>query len=166
MVISALTVAVVRRRLAALLLLGAVGYGMAALFAIQGAPDLALTQLLIETVSLVVLALVMYRMPIRFPKTRWRAAGALRIAVSLAVGLFVTGAILTAGITDPARDTSAFYLDRSLPDGGGRNVVNVILTDFRALDTFGEITVLTTAALGAGGLLIGLRREADEEDPR
>jgi len=163
MALSAAALAAVRRRLAALLLLGAVGYGMAALFAVQGAPDLALTQLLIETVSLVVLALVLYRMPVRFRRSGSRGRAWLRLALSAAVGVFVTAAVLTAGADPAERSVSDYYAERSLPDGGGRNIVNVILTDFRALDTFGEITVLTTAALGVGGLLAGLTAARREE---
>ena len=60
------------------------------------------------------------------------------------------------------RGDADIAFDRSLPDGGGRNVVNVILTDFRALDTFGEITVLTTAALGVAALLIGSRSRRED----
>ncbi|MDX1689955.1 MAG: hydrogen gas-evolving membrane-bound hydrogenase subunit E [Acidimicrobiia bacterium] len=157
MAVSTLALLIARRRLAALLLLGAVGYGMAALFVIQGAPDLALTQLLIETVGLVVLAVVLYRMPLRFPGSSWRPARVVRAVLSVGVGVFVTAAILSAGSPSPVTDTSAAYLERSKPDAGGSNVVNVVLTDFRALDTFGEITVLTTAALGVVGLLAGLR---------
>jgi multicomponent Na+:H+ antiporter subunit A len=148
----------VRNRLGAVLLLGVVGYGMAGLFALQGAPDLALTQVLIETVTLVVFAVVLARLPERFSRARRPAVGpAVRGAVSLVVGVFVTAGALAAGAARSADPVSSAYLERSLPEGNGRNVVNVILTDFRALDTFGEIAVLATAAVGIAGLVAGLR---------
>jgi multicomponent Na+:H+ antiporter subunit A len=160
--VGSIALVVVRRRLAALLLLGSVGYGMAALFVLQGAPDLALTQLLIETVGLVVIALVLFRMPVRFAGSSWRLGRILRAVVALGVGVFVTAALLTAGAAAPDREISAYYEATSLPEAGGRNIVNVILTDFRALDTFGEITVLTTAALGVAALLIGSRSRRED----
>jgi len=102
-------------------------------------------------------------MPVRFRRSGSRGRAWLRLALSAAVGVFVTAAVLTAGADPAERSVSDYYAERSLPDGGGRNIVNVILTDFRALDTFGEITVLTTAALGVGGLLAGLTAARREE---
>jgi multicomponent Na+:H+ antiporter subunit A len=148
-----------RNRLGAVLLLGVVGYGMAGLFALQGAPDLALTQVLVETVTLVVFAVVLARLPEQFSRARRPAVGPLaRGLVALAVGAFVTAGALAASAARTADPVSAAYLERALPEGNGRNVVNVILTDFRALDTFGEIAVVATAAIGIAGLVAGLRR--------
>jgi multicomponent Na+:H+ antiporter subunit A len=162
-VAAAIAAAATRRRLAAVLLMGAVGYGVAGLFVLYGAPDLALTQLLIETLTVAMFAFILTRLPRHFDETllplwRW-----LRVGVALAVGGFITWAALAVGGGAGDR-VSAAYLDAAVPEAGGRNVVNVILTDFRALDTLGEITVLATAALGVAGLVTGLRVVRREEE--
>jgi multicomponent Na+:H+ antiporter subunit A len=153
----------IRNRLGAVVMLGVVGYGMAGLFALQGAPDLALTQVLVETVTLVVFAIVLSQLPERVPSSRRPAVGPLlRGVIAVAVGTFVTVGAFTAAAARTAAPISTAYLERSLPEGGGRNVVNVILTDFRALDTFGEIAVVATAAVGIASLVVGLPRRRRE----
>ena len=165
MAAAAVAAAVARRRLAAVVLLGAVGYGMAAFFLIQGAPDLAVTQLLVETLSVVAYVLVLRHLPDRYPPAP-RASGArmvhaLRIAISLAVGVFVFGFAVVATGQAHAPAVTQQYVDRALPEAGGHNVVNVIVVDFRGFDTLGEITVLVTAALGVAALVTVGRRERD-----
>ncbi len=145
---AAIGAAVAVHRYVAVLLLGFVGYGMAALFVIQGAPDLALTQLLVETVTLLIFVFVLRRLPARAPQSPWRLGTAARLAVAGGVGVLVTAFALVAGGARTREPISGEYLERALPDGGGSNVVNVILVDFRGLDTLGEITVLAVAALG------------------
>ena len=145
---AAIGAAVTVHRFVAVLLLGFVGYGMAAFFVIQGAPDLALTQMLVETVTLLIFVFVLRRLPTRAPQVPWRVGTASRLLVAGGVGVLVTGFALVAGSARTAEPISGAFLDRALPDGGGRNVVNVILVDFRGLDTLGEITVLAVAALG------------------
>ena len=157
--VAAAGVAAIRSRLGAVVMLGVVGYGMAGLFALQGAPDLALTQVLVETVMLVIFAIVLARLPERFAEPRRPAVGPMaRLVVALSVGAFVTAGAFAAMAARTAEPISSAYLERSLPEADGRNVVNVILTDFRALDTFGEIAVVATAAIGIAGLVAGLRR--------
>ena len=155
---SALAAAAVRRRMSAVLFLGVTGYGMAALFLIRGAPDLALTQVAIETLTTVMFVLVLRRLPDRFERRSAVSLRAMRvmIAAAVAAGIFVFA--LAAGgnrVADPVSDE---MVARAYPDGHGRNVVNVILVDFRALDTAGEITVLATAAIGAVALARAGRR--------
>jgi multicomponent Na+:H+ antiporter subunit A len=151
-------------RLGTVLLLGVVGYGMVGLFALQGAPDLALTQVLIETVTLVVFAFVLARLPERFSAAGRPAVGPrLRAVIALGVGVFVTLGAFAAMAARTAPPISDAYVERALPDGDGRNVVNVILTDFRALDTFGEIAVVAGAAVGIAGLVSGLSRRREEK---
>lgn len=152
LVLSGSAVAVVRRRFAAVLLLGAVGYTMALVFAFQGAPDLALTQFAVETLSIVVFMLVIRHLPERFRPDQFRAATALRIGVSVfvAIGVFSLAMMTTAGTDE--RAASDEIVARAEPDGGGKNVVNVILVDVRGLDTLGEITVLAVAAVGVVAL--------------
>ena len=156
--IAAVLVASATRRFAGVLFLGAVGYGVAVLFVIHGAPDLALTQVLIETLSLVVYVLVLRHLPERFDRVRHPLSAGLRLGVSAAVGVFVAGFALTAAAARTADPVSGEFLARALSEGGGRNVVNVIIVDFRGFDTFGEITVLAVAALGVASLVVAGRQ--------
>ncbi|HEU4894812.1 MAG TPA: hydrogen gas-evolving membrane-bound hydrogenase subunit E [Acidimicrobiia bacterium] len=161
---AALATIIARRRLAAVIFLGAVGYGVAVLFVIQGAPDLALTQLLIETLVLTLFVLVLRVLPESFEVVQSRIRKVARIAISVGVGLFAGGFALVAAGGRRAPSLAEEYLRRAEPEGGGSNVVNVILTDFRALDTLGEITVLAVVAMGAMALLIGRHRPRQEDD--
>jgi multicomponent Na+:H+ antiporter subunit A len=164
---SALAAAIVRRRFDAVLLLGGVGFSVAVIYVIQGAPDLALTQLLIETLGLLIFVLVLRRLPTRVDDDHgWRFATGLRVLVSGAVGLFIFHFAITASNGRTAAPVSEAYLERALPEGHGRNVVNVILVDFRGLDTLGEITVLAVAALGIVSLVqAALRAAAAGREP-
>ncbi len=150
-----------RSTVMAVLAMGGVGYGVALLFAFFGAPDLALTQVLVETLTLVLFALVMRRLPpLRADPCSSRRRRTTDLAIAVATGTALTLALLAVrGAPAPeAGRVSAEMAARSLPEAHGRNVVNVILVDFRALDTMGEICVLAIAGLGVAGLLIGPRR--------
>lgn len=170
LVVAAVSVAVVRRRFAAVLLLGAVGFSMALLFAFQGAADLALTQFAVETLSIVVFMMVVRHLPARFRPGRIRGANLVRFGVAaLVAGGVFSLAMMTGGGTG-ARSTSEAIIERAEPEGGGQNVVNVVLVDVRGLDTLGEIAVLTVSAVGVLALArVGRRsgrpgrREAWEE---
>lgn len=143
----------------AVVAMGGVGYGVALLFASFGAPDLALTQMLVETLTLVLFALVMRDLPeIRLTSPRRRRM--IDLVIALAAGIAVTVALLAArgAPASEADRASADMVARSLPEAHGKNVVNVILVDFRALDTLGEICVLAIAGLGVAGLLLGPRQ--------
>ncbi|HSJ27562.1 MAG TPA: hydrogen gas-evolving membrane-bound hydrogenase subunit E [Acidimicrobiia bacterium] len=153
------------RRLGAVLFLGAVGYGVAVLFVIQGAPDLALTQLLVETLTLALFILVLRLLPNRFEDVESRIRRFGRLGIAGGVGLLAGGYALWASSVPGVQSSAGEYLARSLPDGGGENVVNVILTDFRALDTLGEITVLAVVSLGAMVLIRARRPDGEEEAP-
>ena len=160
--VAACGAAVAAQRIHSVLFLGAVGYGMAVLFVIHGAPDLALTQVLVETLSVAIFVLVLRRLPARAETRPWPLGRALRLGLALGVGAFVTMFALVAGDARTARPISGELLDRALPEAGGRNVVNVILVDFRGIDTLGEITVLAVAALGIYSLARAARRAVDE----
>lgn len=153
-----------RHRMTAALLLGVVGYAMAGFYVAHGAPDLALTQVAIETLSTVLFVLVLRYLPERWEHRRLRGTAALRLGVAGLVGaaMFVFALVASdarARVTQPS--VSGEMVERSVPDGKGNNVVNVILVDFRGYDTLGEITVLLVAALGSLGLAgVGLRRAA------
>lgn len=153
-----------RRRLKAVVMVGVTGYGTATLFLIHGAPDLALTQALVETVTLVVFVLVMRRLPEYFtdrPLTRrryWRMAIGALVAVAVAGFMFLA----TDARTMPP--VSGRFPKEAVEYGGGRNIVNVTLVDIRAWDTMGEIAVLVAAATGVASLIFietrssGIRR--------
>lgn len=140
-----------------MLFLGAVGYGVAVLFVIQGAPDLALTQLLVETLVLAIFILVLRLLPARFEMVQSRVRRLARIVIATSMGVFAGGFALLAASGRRHESLAAEFLARAEPEGGGRNVVNVILTDFRALDTLGEITVLVVVAMGVMALVMGTR---------
>jgi multicomponent Na+:H+ antiporter subunit A len=159
---AALAVTRVRSRLAAVLLLGAVGYAVAGLFVVYGAPDLALTLLLVETITVAIFAFVLMRLPRRFEVRKWRIRGWIRGTVAAGIGVFVAAGTLVAAAQRSALPVSEQYAELA-PGAGGTNVVNVILTDFRALDTLGEITVVGIAALGVAALVAGLRSPSGGE---
>jgi multicomponent Na+:H+ antiporter subunit A len=162
---SATAAAVHRRRLSAVLLLGVTGYGMAALFLVRGAPDLALTQVTIETLSTVVFVLVLRRLPDRFERRSVASLRVLRVAIAALVGAGVFVFAIIAGGNRIDGGVAEDVIARAYPDGHGRNVVNVVLVDFRALDTVGEITVLAAAAIGAVALARAGRRPPGIEPP-
>ena len=151
-----LTVASHRHRLLSLSMLSIVGLVTVMLFARFSAPDLALTQLVVEVVTILLMLLVLNFMPEKTPVESSSLRRLRDFCLSLACGgLF---ALLTyAVLTRPADSIAGFYLDNSVSGGGGTNVVNVILVDFRGFDTLGEISVLAITAVAIAALLYGLR---------
>ncbi|HEX4902980.1 MAG TPA: hydrogen gas-evolving membrane-bound hydrogenase subunit E [Acidimicrobiales bacterium] len=147
-VAAAVATALVRRRLGAVVVLGAVGYSMAGIFVAQGAPDLALTQFAVETLTIVAFVLVLRQLPARFHLDDERPGRLRRLLVSAAVGASAFVLVLAVSGESPERPASDMAVERALPEAGGRNVVNVVLVDFRGLDTLGEISVLLVAAVG------------------
>jgi multicomponent Na+:H+ antiporter subunit A len=141
-----------RSRLAAIAALGVVGYSVALIFVLYGAPDLAMTQFLIETLTVILFVLVFYHLPSEkdVSKVRVRLRDA---AVAMVTGSIMTALVLIAVQTDLHPTISGYFFENSVPEAHGRNVVNVILVDFRGLDTLGEITVLAVAAVGVYALL-------------
>jgi multicomponent Na+:H+ antiporter subunit A len=141
------------------LLVGMIGYGVGGLFVVDGAPDLALAQFLVETLSLVAFVLVLRRLPAHFteerPPRRVRVPKAMLGAVAGAVVAMIA-VVLSAARTQPP-SVSAEYA-RLAPEGAGAdNVVSAIIVDFRALDTVGEIGVLFVAAAGVASLVLATR---------
>ena len=141
-------------RLALVASLGASGLGLALFFVSINAPDVALTQLMVETLTVVFLAMVLRRMP-GVPASGGSGAGVniWHAVVAVLFGLAVTLLIMTAVSQPLPGDLADWFLTNSLPNGYGSNVVNVILVDFRAVDTLGEILVVAIAALAASTLL-------------
>ncbi|HSX70018.1 MAG TPA: hydrogen gas-evolving membrane-bound hydrogenase subunit E, partial [Pseudomonas sp.] len=155
-----------RQRMVALLVLGVGGMLVALAFARFSAPDLALTQLVVEVVTIILLMLALYYLPSR---TR-RESTLLRLARDLLVagGCGAMVAVLAYAVLTRPYDTglAEFFLANSVSGGGGTNAVNVILVDFRGFDTFGEITVLAIAAVGVFAMLHGLRLTNPTCDPQ
>ncbi len=153
-----------RRRLVALLMTSLVGLIVTLTFVHFSAPDLALTQLSVELTTTVLMLLALYFLPgsPRLEVSRWRHLRDLTLAGT--AGL-VVAALAFAVMTSPADSISDYFLAYSKPFGGGQNVVNVILVDFRGFDTLGEITVLAIAAIGILALLSGLQLPIPRSNP-
>jgi multicomponent Na+:H+ antiporter subunit A len=158
-----------RSRFVAILALSVGGYSIAMVYLFFGAPDLAMTQFAIETLTLVLLVLVLSNLPrFSFEKASWTHVR--DGAVALAVGAVVT-LLMIGGLARPLdREVSRYLSEHAYDLAKGHNIVNVILVDYRALDTLGEITVLTMAALGVYALmrlppLDGTPASAGEETP-
>ncbi len=149
---ATLMVVSVQSRLAAVAALGVVGYGMALLFILFGAPDLAMTQFSIETLSVILLVLVLYRLP-RFSIYSSKQERLRDLIVSLVGGGLMTALILVVTALPANSRLTPYFAQNSYTLAKGHNVVNVILVDFRGIDTMGEITVLGVAAIGVYGLL-------------
>ena len=143
-------------RIKAVLISGAVGLVVTMVFVTLSAPDLALTQITVDVVTTVLLLMSLSLLPQLTPyessvSRRWRDA---MIAIGGGLGI---GWISWLVLTRDHNSISWFFMQQSIPLGGGTNVVNVILVDFRGFDTFGEITVLGIAAIGALCLMDGMR---------
>ncbi len=157
------TVVLHRKRMISLIMLGVVGLLVSLGFAKLSAPDLALTQLSVEIVTVVLLMLTLFFLPQYSPppSSSWRIG---RDAV-WAIGLGCGAAILTlAVLTRDLLPISDYFLKNSVPGGGGKNVVNVILVDFRGYDTLGEIVVLALAGLGIYAMLRDVRLNVSMTD--
>jgi NADH:ubiquinone oxidoreductase subunit 5 (subunit L)/multisubunit Na+/H+ antiporter MnhA subunit len=155
-VVAAMATVRARGRLSAIISLGVVGVVVTLFFVFFGAPDLALTQLLIEVLTVVLLVLVFYRIP---PRTRQpnQLRELRHVVVAVAVGLWGFALVLISVETPFLPSIADYFLLNAVPGGHGGNIVNVILVDFRGFDTMGEISVLAIAAAGGYALLRAAR---------
>ncbi|MFC7534073.1 Na+/H+ antiporter subunit A [Actinoplanes sp. GCM10030250] len=164
---TALMAARIRRRLTAMILVGVCGYGVAVLFVLHGAPDLALTQFLVETATIVMFVLVLRRLPVRFSARPLLASRMIRNVLAAAVGLVTAGMAYVAVSGRHAVPISVDFPALAVSYGGGTNIVNVALVDIRAWDTMGEISVLVVAATGVASLIFrrtgALTRRREEQ---
>lgn len=152
MIMAALMAITARSRIAAIAALGVIGYGVALIYVFYGAPDLAITQLVVETLTVVLFVLVVYHLPpfnkLSGQTNRWRDG-----IVAVVAGAMMTVLVLIAQKIQLFPTISTYFAENSVPIAHGRNIVNVILVDFRAIDTLGEITVLAAAAIGVFAML-------------
>jgi multicomponent Na+:H+ antiporter subunit A len=163
MAAAAVVAVLLRSRMAAILATGVVGYGLALLFAFFSAPDLAMTQVAVETLIVVIFVLIVHRLPLFSDYSPWRSR--VRDALfAVVAGGFMAVLTLVMALAEGGESISSYFAENSLLRAYGRNVVNVILVDFRALDTLGEITVLAIAALGVAALLRAGSRDAAADD--
>jgi multicomponent K+:H+ antiporter subunit A len=149
-----------RQRVLAVLVVGAIGLAVSLAFVFLSAPDLALTQLMVETLSILLILLALRYLPQASPPERapWQKGGHAVLAVT---GGAVIGGLAYAMMTQPVASISEYFLRTSQSEGGGLNVVNVIIVDYRALDTLGEITVVGIAALIIAALLRNARPQPE-----
>lgn len=165
LVAGTITVLAAKSRLTSIIALGAVGYSVALFFVIFNAPDLALTQLVIETVSVALFLLAFYHLPKlnrHENRMKFRLGNAL---IALSVGVMVTIVALSAHSQKLVPSISSYYEETVYSEAGGGNIVNVILVDYRGFDTLFEIAVLSIASLGIIGM-IKLRLSSKKEVSR
>jgi multicomponent Na+:H+ antiporter subunit A len=152
-VAGALSAASARSTMTAVLSVGVVGYGVAVMYGLLGAPDLAMTQFAVETLTVVIFVLVFAKLrgfgDLSSPLVKARDA-----FVAIAAGALVTTLVLFIGSSGTTSRLSAYFAEAAPRLAHGYNVVNVILVDFRGFDTLGEITVLVTVAIGVRALLL------------
>jgi multicomponent Na+:H+ antiporter subunit A len=149
---GAVAATLARSTISAVLALGAVGYGVALVFLTFGAPDLAMTQFSVETLTVVIYVLV-FRHFRGLDELSSRLVRARDALIAIGGGTMIGGVLLAVATTETAPLLREYFAEFGPTLGHGRNIVNVILVDFRAFDTLGEITVLATAAIGVHGML-------------
>ncbi len=151
---AVVTVLATRVLLLAVCSLGMIGAGLAVIFLSYGAPDLALTQLLVETLTVVIVSIILLRLPgLGSRARRYRGRRLLDGLLATGVGVLVTTLLLAVLSTDLDRSLTAFFGQNSYLAAHGKNIVNVILVDFRSMDTLGEIIVVATAGLAGYALI-------------
>ncbi|WP_447587239.1 Na+/H+ antiporter subunit A [Microbacterium lacticum] len=158
MIIAGIVAVRAQKRYTGVVLVSATGLGMVALFATSGAPDLALTQILVETVTLVTFALVLRRTPARMGEHNASVWPVARTVLAVAVGATMSMIALVATGARVAEPISTAFADLAYDLGQGKNVVNVALVDLRGWDTMGELSVLILAATGVASLVFVTHR--------
>ncbi|KKG14482.1 monovalent cation/H+ antiporter subunit A [Methanosarcina sp. 2.H.T.1A.6] len=163
MIVAALGAAIIPKYLPAVLSLSALGFLVSLLYMYLKAPDLAMTQVCVETLSTIIFILAIIKIPQKFKEPM--PAG--KVMVNFAISAVVTFAVFAlmvnanAGMLAPFESFSHYFIDKSLQMTGGLNVVNVIVVDFRGYDTIGEISVLSLAALGVYNLILSRAGKAE-----
>jgi multicomponent Na+:H+ antiporter subunit A len=149
---AAVTSAVSMSRIVTIISMGVAGYGISLIFMYYSAIDLAITQIIVETLTVVMFMAILQRLP-RFAVLSSRRTRLRDFVIALSFGAVMTILAIKAVNVNLNPTISRFFVENSYSKAFGENVVNVILVDFRALDTLGEVTVLTIAATGVFLLL-------------
>jgi len=157
-IVAALTAVRMRSRLGAIAALGVVGYSIALIYLFFGAPDLAMTQFLIESITVVLFVFAFYHLP-RFTDMSPPGPRLVHVGIAALAGTMMTVLVLSAVGVNLYPSISEFFTENAVSLAHGRNIVNVILVDFRGFDTMGEITVLGAAAIGVYAILRYKRKE-------
>ncbi|MBE0637971.1 MAG: putative monovalent cation/H+ antiporter subunit A [Bacteroidales bacterium] len=152
MVAATIITVFTRSRITAIISMGVVGFGVALVFLFYSAPDLAITQILVDTLIVILFVMVIYHLP-KFKVFSNKSARIRDGVIALVFGGFMTGLALMSNQMNLFPTISSYFNENSLTIAKGRNVVNVILVDFRAFDTLGEITVLAIAAIAVYSLI-------------
>lgn len=152
MVASGITATVFRYRLAAVAAVGVAGVASALIFVFYGAPDVAMTQFAIETLTVLIFVLVFYHLP-QFTNYTTRVRKLFDWIISLVFGGLMAALVMLTVNVDLAPPISGYFSESAVPLAKGRNIVNVIIVDFRAADTLGELVVLGIAGVGVAALL-------------
>ncbi|WOF23131.1 Na+/H+ antiporter subunit A [Microbacterium betulae] len=147
-----------RKRYTGVVLVSATGLGMVVLFAVEGAPDLALTQVLVESVTLIAFTLVLRRLPSRVGSHNGSVAPVVRAVLAIAVGATMAVIVVVATSARIHEPISVDWAEMAYEIGHGRNIVNVALVDLRGWDTMGELSVLVLAATGVASLVFVTQR--------
>ena len=150
--VSAVFSAVSKSRISTIVSMGVTGYGISLIYMYYSAVDLAITQIIVETLTVVMFVLVLQKLP-RFATLSKRISRIRDAIIALSFGSVMTVLALKSINVDFNNSISSFYMENSATKAFGNNVVNVILVDFRALDTLGEVVVLIIAAIGVFTLL-------------
>jgi multicomponent Na+:H+ antiporter subunit A len=148
MAVAAIATIFMNQRIAAIIVIGVVGYGLSLLFVFFRAPDLALTQLIVETITVALFLLCFSHLPALKKSDKKPAEKWMDLIISVSTGAILTIVAISAHSSKSFHSISDYFIDKSYKLGGGHNIVNVILVDIRGLDTLFEITVLGLAALG------------------
>lgn len=161
MATAALFAARAKQRMTAVLLVGVTGFGLVALFAMHGAPDLALTQALVETITVVVFVLVLRRLPDKIAQHNKPVRRVQRAVIGALTGTVMAVVALVALGSRQAGSIATELPRMAVEEAHGRNIVNVMLVDIRAWDTMGEISVLVVVATGIASLIFVTQRGSD-----
>lgn len=154
------TVVITRSRLLGVCGLGVIGAGIAMVFLSFGAPDVALTQLLVETLTVIIVSIVLLKVPrLRFKSIKQKPGRIFDALLALGAGILITTLSLAMLSNELDRSITAYFEQNSYLAAHGRNIVNVILVDFRSMDTLGEIIVVATAGLAGYALILSRRRQ-------
>jgi multicomponent Na+:H+ antiporter subunit A len=151
-VVAAIFMLRAQSRLAAVAALGVVGFAVAMIYVLYAAPDLAMTQFAIETLTVILFVLVLYRLP-RFASYSRKSSRVRDAVVAIFAGVMMTLLVLVVTSKPLVSRLAPYFSENSYLLAKGRNIVNVILVDFRGIDTLGEITVLAVAAIGVFALM-------------